>query len=216
MKVCSIGSFCQSSRLLQRLELKEESYPFDWILSNHKMVKHCIEDDFRTFLDKSQYTFIPTSAYTHKVCGHNYYSTIVDFTNENIPGAVFMHHDLAQDEKDYEYFVRCVDRFRELIKSDERKLFIYFSRNRQYSENESALIEFLEFMKFLDENVTNYNMIFIHHSIGTLTHSVVSLNRLKFINLSASRSDGLQFIEDEHNVYLDKIIKDLIDEIRKT
>jgi hypothetical protein len=216
MKVCSIGSFCQSSRLLQRLELKEESYPFDWILSNHKMVKHCIEDDFRTFLDKSQYTFIPTSAYTYKVCGHNYYSTIVDFTNENIPGAVFMHHDLAQDEKDYEYFVRCVDRFRELIKSDERKLFIYFSRNRQYSENESALIEFLEFMKFLDEHVTNYNMIFIHHSIGTLTHSVVSLNRLKFINLSASRSDGLKFAEDAHNVYLDKIIKDLIDEIRKT
>lgn len=215
MKICSIGSFCQSSKLLQQLELKEESYPFDWLLSNHKMVKHCIEDDFRTFLDKSQYTFIPTSAYTHKVCGHKYYSTIVDFTNENVPGAVFMHHDLAQDEKDYEYFVRCVDRFRELIKSDEHKVFIYFSRNRPHSENESALIEFLEFMEFLDEHVTNYNVIFIQHSIGTLTHSIVSLNRLKFINLSASRSNGLQFIEDAHNVYLEELIKDLINEIRK-
>lgn len=216
MKICSIGSFCQSSRLLQRLELKEESYPFDWILSNHKMIKHCIEDDFKTFLDKTQYTFIPAGAYTRKVCGHKYYSTIVDFKNENVPGAVFMHHDLAQDEEDYNYFVRCVGRFRELIKSDEQKVFIYFCRNRSYSENKSALVEFLEFMKFLDGHVTNYDVIFIHHSIGTLTHSVVNLNKLKFVNLSASRSDGLQFAKDEHNVYLDKIIKDLIDEIRKT
>lgn len=216
MKVCSIGSFCQSSKLLQRLSLKEESYPFDWLLSNHKMVKHCIEDDFKLFLDKSQYTFIPTSAYTHKVCGHKYYSTIVDFSNENVPGGVFMHHDLLADQSDYEYFQRCVERFKNLMKSDEHKLFIYFSRNRSYSENESALIEFLEFMEFLDKHVNNYNVIFIHHSIGTLTHSVVHLNKLKFVNLSASRSDGLKFAEEEDNVYLDNVIKNLIDEIRKT
>jgi hypothetical protein len=141
MKICSIGSFCQSSRLLQRLELKEESYPFDWILSNHKMVKHCIEDDFKIFLDKTQYTFIPTSAYTHKVCGHIYYSEIVDFTNEHVPGAVFMHHDLAQDEKDYAYFTRCVDRFRKLIASDEQKVFIYFCRNYPKDNVQNALLE---------------------------------------------------------------------------
>lgn len=216
MKVCSIGSFCQSSRLLQRLELKEESYPFDWILSNHKMVKHCIEDDFKCFLDKSQYTFIPTSAYTHKVCGHSYYSEVVDFTNEHVPGAVFMHHDLAQDEEDYAYFARCVDRFRELMVSDEKKVFIYFCRNYPSDKSEEALIEFLEFMEFLDKYFTNYKVIFIYHSVGELKHSVVKLNNLDFINLSSSRSDGLQFIEDSHNVYLDNIIKTLIDEIRKT
>lgn len=216
MKICSIGSFCQSSKLLQRLGLKEESYPFDWILSNSEMVKHCIEDDFKCFLDKSQYTFIPTSAYTHKVCGHSYYSEVVDFTNENVPGGVFMHHDLAQDENDYAYFARCVDRFRDLIASDKQKVFIYFCRNYPKDNIQNALSEGLEFVKFLKKHVTNFNLIFVHHSVGELNHGIAEFDNLKFVALRASYSNGLEFIEDSHNVYLDEIIKKLIDEIRKT
>ena len=55
---CSIGTRCISSQILQNLNIKKESYPFDWIISNLDIIKHCIQDDFKIFLDKQYYYII--------------------------------------------------------------------------------------------------------------------------------------------------------------
>ena len=53
--MCSLGSLCHCSQLLKRIDKNECSYPFDWIYASTPTVIHCIQDDFRTFLDKSNY-----------------------------------------------------------------------------------------------------------------------------------------------------------------
>lgn len=61
----SIGHRCSSSGLLQLLGLKTESYPFDWIVSNLAVVRHCIETDFRYFLDASLYQKMDSATVNH-------------------------------------------------------------------------------------------------------------------------------------------------------
>ena len=39
---CSLGPQCHSSNILKRLNIKKESYPFDWIFSNLKNLEHAI------------------------------------------------------------------------------------------------------------------------------------------------------------------------------
>ena len=105
---CSLGSLCQSSQILKRNNLKLCSYPFDWIFSNCDNIIHCIEDNFNIFLDKSYYINIsPTN------CGHSKYHNVM-----------FNHHNPLINIDHYNYYVRCVDRFKTLLQKQEHKLFI--------------------------------------------------------------------------------------------
>lgn len=71
-RVVSLGSLCLTSKLLQSMDMKTESYPFDWIFSNPKMIAHCLNDDFATFLDRSYY--VSKSAPNVRRCYHTFYS----------------------------------------------------------------------------------------------------------------------------------------------
>jgi hypothetical protein len=92
---CSLGISCHSSNLLKINKLLECSYPFDWIHTSPENVIHCIEDGFNKFLDKSYYKTVK-----EKVCSHSLYHWIM-----------FNHHNPLLDEKDYKYFIDCVNRF---------------------------------------------------------------------------------------------------------
>ena len=84
------------------------SYPFDWIFSNLNMVNDCIENDFVDFLDKKQYIDIGSNS----KCGHIKYHA-----------GLFNHKNPLKNNEDYFYYERCVNRFRQLIKSQESKFF---------------------------------------------------------------------------------------------
>ena len=94
----SIGEFCLTSCVLKDLKLKEFSLPFDWIFSNPYMLYNCISDGFSTFLDRTQYKTIQ-----HQKCNHKQY------------GDIFNHHDPCKNDKDYQYFQRCVGRFQNIF-----------------------------------------------------------------------------------------------------
>lgn len=214
MKCSSIGSFCQSSQLLIRQGLKTESYPFDWIYSNFDVVKHCIEDDFKTFLDRSQYFYVPPTPRDPKLAGHSLYSTFIEYKYETVPQGFFLHHDPRLDDKDYEYFERCVERFKDLIKSDDKKLFTYVYKNREPERSEEAFQEALSFIEFFNKHVNNYFLIFVYHSIGPLGHSLTKKDNLFFIKMSAAHSNGMSFDDGSHDVYLDGVLKQIINEIK--
>ena len=111
--VCSLGDNCLAASFLKRNSLKLASYPFDWVVSGPKVVAHCIKDDFESFLNKSLYVADNTSS---TQCNHKLYHK----------SKLFFHHNPLDNPKDYDYFVRCVDRFRKLLKNDEKKLFIMY------------------------------------------------------------------------------------------
>ena len=113
--------------------------PFDWIFSSAAMVSHCLRDDFRDFLDKRQYYLNGTSFDSiglkpgsapreRKLIGHNTYSEMTAGVGR---GTIFNHRDPLYDDSDYLYIERCVQRFRCLLGSADRKLFVVLNLNRQ-------------------------------------------------------------------------------------
>lgn len=97
--------------------------PFDWIFSSPEMVSHAIRDDFVEFLNPKNIEVIPVERRPHPDlhrADHIFYRDNfgVDF--------VYNHHDPSLRKSDYDYFVRCVERFRALRKSDNNILFLLF------------------------------------------------------------------------------------------
>lgn len=108
-EVVSIGENCSSAWYLKELKLKDSSYPFDWIFSSPAIVNHCIESNFLDYLDKSHIF----ESIDKKYAGHRLYHT-----------AMFNHRSPLKSDEDYEYYVRCCERFRVLMKSQKDCLFV--------------------------------------------------------------------------------------------
>ena len=100
--VCSLGPLCCTANFMKKTNLKLVSYPFDWIHSTPDILLHCLQDDFKTFLDKQYLTRgAESSNNTHMY----YYKSGLN---------VFNHHNPA-NESDYNYFLRCIHRFKAII-----------------------------------------------------------------------------------------------------
>ena len=54
----SLGNYCLTSMIFKYNNLKFESYPFDWMVSKIDNIIHVINDDFKDFLNKNNYTKI--------------------------------------------------------------------------------------------------------------------------------------------------------------
>jgi hypothetical protein len=209
MKFCSLGSFCYSAQLLRRNNLREESNPFDWLFSNIEMVKHCIEDDFKSFLDKSHYYLVePYEGSTEMRCNHRLYSLNDDYN------PVFNHHNPLENDDHYQHFVRSVDRFKNILKSDQKKVFVYINRPNDDRNFEDILVEALQFTEFLNKHVSNYTLVTICQSVGELQHSIIKGNNLVFIRLSCSFNTGTEYKDNSHDTYLDNVFKEVINDIR--
>jgi len=193
---CSLGGVCHSSQILKRNKLKLCSYPFDWIFSNCDNILHCIEDKFNIFLDKSYYQDIDCK-WNDNQCGHKYY-------NVNM----FNHFD-PRNEKDYNYYVRCVDRFKNLLKKKEHKLFTMIFINIDKIENNSTK-KIIDFNKKFSKYTSNYTLLVIFHIKNKKKnhHKFTYNDNIHFLELhTLSCSGGLEFGNDNDNIYLDDIIK---------
>ena len=118
--IVSLGTHCYTSWLLKQDGLKRYSGPFDWIFSTLAMVQHCIEDDFREFLNTAHYEALPEADRPRPNEGmgeHRYY------LDELGVRMVFNHYDPSLAET-HRYFARSVDRFRRVLASPDRKLFL--------------------------------------------------------------------------------------------
>jgi len=130
--VLSLGTHCLTSMTLRIFGLKRFSGPFDWIFSNPQMVAHCIEDDFRTFLDRNQYERIPPEKRITpdaNLCDHRFYRDQYDVR------MMFNHRDVTKPEHQA-YYRRCVDRFRDAIRADHRTLLVMITECHMMGEED--------------------------------------------------------------------------------
>jgi len=204
--VCSLGNSCHTAYILKRNKLKVVSYPFDWIISNYKIIKHCIEDNFHIFLDKSYYMSIEGGT----KCRHAYYEE-----------DMFYHHNPLMNEKHYEYYVRCVQRFQDLLKNPDSKLFIMMVTN--ITEMEETSLEdknnlqdmkndIIEFNETLSKYTTNYTLLVIFNMINKENNyhmfSDCECVNIHFLKLyTKTESDGIVFKNIDDNIYLRNIIR---------
>lgn len=130
--IASLGSFCLPGIIFRNNGLRRYSLPFDWIFSTPAMVRDCIADDFATFLDRRHHRSIDAHR-RDPGAEHDFYRE-----RYGLPG-LFAHRDPTRD-CDYLYFVRCVTRFRQLLQSDDGKLFLLIGRAHHNLVNEFPLI----------------------------------------------------------------------------
>jgi hypothetical protein len=118
--VASLGADCYVSKTLKAMRLKRYSLPFDWIFSSPDMVAHCIANDFGQFLDPRNYRPNPPErrpSADEGLCEHLFYRDTFGVER------VFNHFD-PTGLPHHAYLVRAVARFRRLLQSAERKLFL--------------------------------------------------------------------------------------------
>ena len=188
---CSLGPLCHSSQILKQNNLKLCSYPFDWIFSNCDNIIHCIEDEFKIFLDKSYYIKISPSK-----CGHSKYND-----------RMFNHHNPLLNIDHYNYYVRCVDRFKNLLKKQEPKLFTMIIVNMD-NITENIKKEMIEFNNKFSKYTSNYTLLVIFHIPNKKQHQHIFTHNdtIHFLELhTLSSSNGVEF-NNTDNIYLDNII----------
>lgn len=98
----SLGNYCLTSMLLKENNLKNMSYPFDWMVSCIDNIIDIFEDNYVQFLNKNNYELFDNKTI------NNYYihNTKKLFNNLDID---HQHHNLLE-LNDYEYLKRCIER----------------------------------------------------------------------------------------------------------
>ena len=191
--ICSMGSFCHPASFLKRNKLKIESFPFDWTFSSVYIVGHCLETNFSVFLDKSHYVTLPNGK-----CGHNFYH-----------GKMFNHHNPLTNADDYDYFIRCIDRFYKVLASPEKKLFIMMFGNMENIDDKkkNSIIEFNNKLKIYSENYIL--LAILHLSEKEINyHTFTTVDNIDFLELhTVSKTTGVRFVDEADNIYLDDVIK---------
>lgn len=201
--VCSLGNMCHSNEILKRNNLKTCSYPFDWIYSSIDIVIHSIEDNFNIFLDKSYYIDFKIK-WTNRQCGHSLYHY-----------EMFNHYD-PRNEKDHNYYIRCVNRFKSLLQKQEHKLFTMMFINNNNSIDETFMNDIIVFNNKLSKYTNNYTLLVIYHIPYKKQnhHTFVYHDNIHFLELhTLSRSGGVLFDnkntdnnDNDDNIYLDNIL----------
>ena len=197
--VCSLGTLCLSAQLCKDMKLKLESYPFDWIYSSFKTIMHCINDDFKIFLDKLYYTDVKDKLVGHRQCGHTLYHS-----------NMFYHHDPRNDD-DYNYYKRCVERFRHLLTVNENKLFMISFDNQLKNNCDDIKTQVSELNKFLKTLANNYYILVVIHipNQDSTYYTITSDDNINFLELyTKSRSYGTGFDNKNEYAYLQRTILD--------
>ena len=183
---------CQASQFFKDNRLKRFSLPFDWIFSSPNIVIDCINDDFAKFLDKQYYI---NSWEPHGMCGHSYYHP-----------NMFNHHDVRL-EHNHQYFTRCVDRFRKVLKRPESKLFLMFKINQDKPLDNEERSQIMQLNNKLSEVTTNYHILYVYHCVKTAPHVTTQNENITYIEFNTlTRSGGGRF----HNSVVDKELRDII------
>ena len=194
--VCSFGFNCHSAYFLKTIGLKRQSYPFDWIMSNLDVVKDCICDDFNDYLNKSLYI-----SNNDKSCGHSKYCY-----------NMFPHHNPLLNEEHYDYFVRCVNRFKILLsQQDKHKLFIISVINGEHDINSvETRHNFVKFNIFLNDYAANYTLLIIinHPNKKTNTFKLIKKDNLVFLEITTlSSNTGTEYSNKTDNDYLNNLFQ---------
>jgi hypothetical protein len=123
---------------------------------------------------------------------------------------MFQHHNPLNDENDYNYYTRCVDRFKKLLQSKEYKLFVMIFVNKEHeSHSDNFKEKIIEFNNKFSKYINNYTLLVIIHFPDKQNnyYRFVHNGNVDFLELhTLSNSNGIYFNNDNDKNYLNDII----------
>lgn len=137
--VISIGEYCIVAKLLEKLNIKKESFPFDWIFSNLKFVKDCIDEDFEPLLEIIR---------NKKTDGEKEYQNCI-FKKVGIP-----HHDV-NDNNTLKYFTRRKESFNIALNSKDDVYLLHITGSSNY---DIEIDDYINLVSSLKKKYDNNNI----------------------------------------------------------
>jgi len=167
----AVGHRCSAAAILDRCQLAAQSFPFDGIVSKLSVIEDCLETDFEHFLDTRHYVKVVTRTVniidgvvheiqTEEPSVNRYYEDASrPVAGEDLTGSstyhlqlALTHHDPASLQ-DHQSFVRRIQRLRETLAQDRKKVCLYIHPllgvNDYRQQKADLLDEFQDFSAFL-------------------------------------------------------------------
>jgi hypothetical protein len=191
----SLGFTCFSAEFLRKYKLRLAAYPFDWLYSHPQMIVDCLDNNFSNFLNKKYFNGDPGQNH----CRHNLYDTSLAIFPYHLPPTFYHHNPLNQ--VDANYHLRCVGRFRNLLKKSGAKLFLITLINRS-GPLESNVVNLIQRMKATIDRATPNSYVVVINCLSAGSYwkqpskfqSIeYKSNRVTIINLVTSEIMGTQF-----------------------
>lgn len=196
-KVISFGHRCSSASFFKLLDIKTESYPFDWLVSKLDIIKECIETKFVNFLNVDNYNEKISETFNmiddKKIHIRNQKSQVNMFYETDINNKQTYNYKLAlihyNLKNDFEYYERCVNRLYELFKSDIKKYYLYIHPimgfNDFQTNKDNILNEFNSFSEYIIEKTKNifgvYFIMVMHNDNNKSLKLIETPNHVVFI-----------------------------------
>jgi hypothetical protein len=178
----SFGHRCSTAAILDNCQLGGESLPFDSVVCQLNVIKDCLENDFKEFLNIHHYAKVATTTVNvidgvvEECCtelpnvNRHYEETHRPVAGTDLAGSstyhlqlALTHHDLSW-AVDYETFVRRIERLREVLAQSRQKIYVYIHPLLGVADFErqqhDLLDEFRSFSEFLAKRYRNMRGLF--------------------------------------------------------
>ena len=195
--IIPLGADCYSAITLDELNLRKISLPFDYIYSDIKMIKDCIENNFSNFLNLSNY-----KNFGRRGCINKFYKK--KFPHFNM-------FDIEMKQK----MMKRIEKFKNILKSKEKKLFVHIIGiyNKHY---------IAEIIDLLDKYSNNYELLFIWKKRSTITkiETIILNDNIKVFKIcSQTKGFKKEFIDQifsNYQIELDYSDIEIVSENNKT
>ena len=175
--IVSLGNKCGTSMVLKRLKMRAKSYPFDYIPTTPELIKKYLEDDSSMF---------------------------PNYGTDRNDDFVWFGHWKLEPESEYENtketFKRRMERFTDLLKSNESILFVYTSEadvsNELFSRDKNNFEDLIKLRNFFESEYenTNFHIIAVHvnkkyEDVDKITNYTINVEN-KFLSDFPHGKDG--------------------------
>ncbi len=139
--VISLGHNCIVAGVIKAFNLRKASFPFDWIDSSFNGIYDAIDSDFKDFFLKESliksdliYSEILNGYLTHVIDPVYNFTYIHDFPvnnatiNENLSAGIIVENFLDYYLGIYTKYQRRIERFRNILNSDNKVIFIRYGK----------------------------------------------------------------------------------------
>jgi len=229
MHFCSLGYRCQIGTIMQNIGIKTVSYPFDWIVSDLLVKIDIINDNFEKFLDINNYEYIENGEVNNIIDNKkiliehdNYFYN--KFYGNNNDGLYHLkiglnHYDLKNAEN-YDYFKRCIDRFNNLLKLSDNKIFIYMNpliSQDKLEETINSYNIFTNYFKTITNNFVIIYFILLHTNDNIGSYNIYNNDKNKLIVIINCNKNFIDygFLYPERGniepILMQNLLKDIID-----
>lgn len=171
MIIIPIGIDCGVSEMLRKYNLRNNAYPFDWIVSYNGITK-IIKNDFKDYIPDINDS-IGIIEGCHNIFNHNY-------------GTKFIHDKFPLKEE-YEKYNRRINKFKEILNNTTDDI-IFFKKGHAYHNHaeykfKDDIEDVIELNNYLKENYKNLKYKIILVLLCNKCYCNFNINNIKDDNI---------------------------------